>query len=69
LKRAIRKIATAKPSIFVTAFVLLAATVFFLGGGVYNLLAEPLIAIPIGSRILFFYPYQCMNKRFLKASW
>ncbi|MCZ2855570.1 MAG: hypothetical protein O2U62_00585 [Candidatus Bathyarchaeota archaeon] len=67
LKRAIRKIATAKPSIFVTAFVLLAATVFFLGGGVYDLLAEPLIAIPIGSRILFFYPYSVHEQAVLES--
>ncbi|NIV43434.1 hypothetical protein GWN49_00825 [Candidatus Bathyarchaeota archaeon] len=67
LKRGIRKLSTAKPSIFVTAFILLAATVFFLGGGVYDLLAEPLIAIPVGSRILFFYPYSVHEQAVLES--
>ena len=57
LQRAIRKVATAKPSIFVLASVIVALTVFFLGGGVYDLLADPIIAFPMGRRILFFYPY------------
>jgi hypothetical protein len=57
LQRAIRKIATAKPSVFVIASVIVASSVFFLGGGVYDLLAKPIIAFPTGRRILFFYPY------------
>lgn len=58
LQRAIRKVATAKPSIFVIASVIIAATLFLLGGGVYDLLANPLILVPITStRIIFFYPY------------
>jgi hypothetical protein len=27
-----------------------------LGGGVYDLLEKPLVAIPLGSNIIFFYP-------------
>jgi len=57
LQRTARKIATAKPSIFVITSVIVALTVFFLGGGIYDLLAQPIIAFPIGRRILFFYPY------------
>jgi len=57
LQRTARKIATAKPSIFVITSVIVALTVFFLGGGVYDLLAQPIIAFPVGRRILFFYPY------------
>jgi predicted neutral ceramidase superfamily lipid hydrolase len=57
LQRAARKVATAKPSIFVVTSVIIALTIFFLGGGVYDLLAEPIIAFPLGRRILFFYPY------------
>ncbi len=67
LQRAIRKIATAKPSIFVIASVIVASTVFFLGGGVYDLLAEPLIAVPIGRRILFFYPYSVHEQAVLES--
>jgi predicted neutral ceramidase superfamily lipid hydrolase len=57
LQRTARRIATAKPSVFVMTSTLVALTVFFLGGGVYDLLAQPLIAFPMGRRILFFYPY------------
>lgn len=57
LQRTAKKIATAKPSIFVIASILIALTVFFLGGGVYDLLADPITAFPLGRRILFFYPY------------
>ena len=67
LQRAIRKIATAKPSIFVIASVIVASTVFFLGGGVYDLLAQPLIAFPIGRRILFFYPYSVHEQAVLES--
>jgi len=67
LQRAIRKIATAKPSIFVIASVIVASTVFFLGGGVYDLLAEPMIAIPVGRRILFFYPYSVHEQAVLES--
>jgi len=67
LQRAIRKITTAKPSIFVIASVIVASTVFFLGGGVYDLLAEPMIAIPVGRRILFFYPYSVHEQAVLES--
>lgn len=67
LQRAIRKITTAKPSIFVIASVIVASTVFFLGGGVYDLLAQPLIAFPIGRRILFFYPYSVHEQAILES--
>lgn len=67
LQRAIRKIATAKPSIFVIASVIVASTVFFLGGGVYDLLAQPLIAVPMGRRVLFFYPYSVHEQAVLES--
>lgn len=67
LQRAIRKITTAKPSIFVIASVIVASTVFFLSGGVYNLLAQPLIAFPIGRKILFFYPYAVHEQAILES--
>lgn len=57
LQRTARRVATAKPSVFVMTSTLVALTVFFLGGGVYDLLAQPIIAFPMGRRILFFYPY------------
>ena len=57
LRRTYRKLTTAKPSVFIVATIVAGLSIFFLGGGVYDILEKPLIAIPIGSsQILFFYP-------------
>jgi len=67
LQRVWKKITTAKPSIFVIASIIVASMVFFLGGGVYDLLAQPIIAFPIGRRILFFYPYSVHEQALLES--
>jgi len=56
LRKTYRKLTTAKPSVFIVAAVIAGLSIFFLGGGVYDILEKPLIAIPIGSTVLFFYP-------------
>lgn len=60
LKRAYRKIATTKPSVFIVATAITAVSIFLLGGGVYDILegfaGNLFVGIPIGSRIIFFYP-------------
>lgn len=55
-RRAYRKITTVKPSLFVIAVTIAALSIFLLGGGVYDILEKPLVGIPVGRRILFFYP-------------
>jgi uncharacterized membrane protein len=59
-KRVYRKIATTKPSVFIVAAAIAALSIFLLGGGVYNILegfaGNLFVGIPIGSRIVFFYP-------------
>jgi hypothetical protein len=57
LRKTYQKIATAKPSIFVIAAIITAFSLFLLAGGVYDILEQPLAAIPFGRSILFFYPY------------
>lgn len=62
------KILTAKPSIFVTAVLVVAASIFLLGGGVYDLLIQPLFAIVAsGGRIITYYPYS-ISEQFLAES-
>lgn len=62
------KIVTAKPSIFVTAVLVVAASLFLLGGGVYDILEKPLLAIvAAGGRIITFYPF-AINEQFLVES-
>lgn len=56
LRKTYRKLTTAKPSVFIVAAIIAGLSIFFLGGGVYDILEKPLVAIPIGSTVLFFYP-------------
>jgi len=56
LRKTYRKLTTAKPSVFIVATIVAGLSIFFLGGGVYDILEKPLIAIPIGTTVLFFYP-------------
>jgi len=67
LQRAVKKIATAKPSIFVITSTIIALTVFLLSGGVYDLLAKPIVAFPMGRRILFFYPYSVHEQAVIES--
>jgi len=57
LRKAYWKILTAKPSIFIVAAIVTAFSLFLLAGGVYDILEQPLSAIPWGRSVLFFYPY------------
>jgi hypothetical protein len=62
------KMVTAKPSIFVTAVLAVAASLFLLGGGIYDLLQKPLLAVVgAGGRIITYYPYS-INEQFLVES-
>lgn len=51
------RILAAKPSIFIVAIIVTAVSLFLLAGGIYDILAQPLAAIPWGRKVLFFYPY------------
>ena len=56
LRRAYWRILTAKPSIFIVAAIVTAFSLFLLAGGIYQILVNPLSAISLSGRILFFYP-------------
>jgi len=55
-RKTYQKITTAKPSILLSALIVAGASIFLLGGGIYDIIEKPLIGIPVGQRILFFYP-------------
>ncbi len=57
LRKLYQRITSAKPSIFVIAVIITAFSLFLLAGGVYDILEQPLAAIPYGRTILFYYPY------------
>ena len=55
-RKTYQKITTAKPSVFLMAAIVAGASIFLLGGGIYDILEQPLLGIPMGRKILFFYP-------------
>ena len=68
IQKAYWKIVTAKPSLFLIAVVAVAVSIFFLGGGLYDLLEKPLVAaFASGGRIIFYYPYG-INEQFVAES-
>jgi len=69
LRRLWNKITTYKPSIWVISGVIIALSIFLLGGGIYDIIEKP---IPIGirgGRVITFYPYgineQLLGERLL----
>jgi hypothetical protein len=68
LQKTYGRIVTAKPSIFVVAAAVVAASLFLLGGGIYDVLIKPLVAIVAsGGRIISFYPFG-LTEQFLLES-
>jgi len=68
MRKTYRKMVTAKPSVFIVATIIAAFSIFLLGGGVYDILEKPLVAIPLGSRIVFFYPGTMHEQTILDSS-
>jgi len=68
MQKAYWKIMTAEPSILVIATLAVAASIFLLGGGIYDFLEKPLLAIVAsGGRLIVVYPY-ALNEQFLVES-
>lgn len=66
LQKLSTKLATYRPSQVLIAIIVMAAAIFLLGGGIYDILMNPVAAIPIGSgRFLTFIPYQIHDQVFL----
>jgi ABC-type uncharacterized transport system permease subunit len=59
---------TAKPSVLIFAVAVIAASIFLLGGGVYDILEKPFFAIFLeGGRFIGVYPYS-LNEQLLAES-
>jgi len=68
LQRTYWKIVTAKPSVLVFAVAVVAASIFLLGGGIYDILEKPYFAIFLeGGRFIGVYPYS-LNEQLLAES-
>jgi hypothetical protein len=68
LQKTYGRIVTAKPSIFIFAAAVLAVSLFLLGGGIYDALIKPIVAVVAsGGRVISFYPYG-LTEQFLLES-
>jgi len=68
VQKAYRKILTLKPSWSLIALIGVAASIFLLGGGVFNIIEKPFAVLPgLQGRLIFYYPYQ-LNAQILNES-
>jgi len=68
LQKTYWKLVTLKPSTILLATLAIAASIFLLGGGIYDILEQPIIAFRTQSgRIITYYP-QALNEQLLGES-
>ena len=68
LQKTYERILTAKPSLFVVGILVVGASLFLLGGGIYDVLIRPIVAIVAsGGRIISFYPYGITEQLLLES--
>jgi hypothetical protein len=67
LQKTYQRIVTLKVSTILLATIAIAASVFLLGGGIYDLLERPIIAFVSGGRPIIYYP-QALNEQLLGES-
>ena len=58
---------TAKPSAILLAVLVLSVSVFLLGGGIYDIVEQPIVAFVSAGKIIPFYP-QVLNEQLLGES-
>jgi hypothetical protein len=56
LSKWFRKISTAKPSTFLTTILLMGVAIFLFGGGLYDIIVQPLPSIYYQQKFYFLYP-------------
>ncbi len=67
LQKAYWRIVTLKPSTLLLSGLAIGASIFLLGGGIYDILEQPVIAFVSGGRIIPYYP-QALNDQLLGES-
>jgi len=67
LQRTYWRLVNVKPSTLLIAVTVTAASIFFLGGGIYDLLEQPAFAVFIQGRPIAVYPYS-LSEQFLGES-
>ncbi len=67
VQKAYWRLVTLKPSTIILAGIVVAASVFLLGGGIYDIIERPVVAFVSGGRIIPYYP-QGLNEQLLGES-
>lgn len=69
MRKTYQKILALKPPLFLIAMLTAALSIFLLGGGVYDILQQPIGIIPGGveGRWIFYYPF-AINEQILNES-
>jgi hypothetical protein len=68
LQKFYERIMTAKPSLFVVGILTVGVSLFLFGGGIYDILIQPIVAIVgSGGRIYGFYPYGITDQLLLES--
>ena len=67
MQKAYKRITTLRPSTLILSAIVMATSIFLLGGGIYNIVEQPIIAFVSGGRIIPFYP-EALNEQLLGES-
>jgi hypothetical protein len=62
-----RSVMRAKPPTFIIQLFVITLSIFLLGGGIYNILKDPFIAIPLQGRWFFYYPYTIHEQSYIES--
>lgn len=67
LQKMYEKILNYKLSWFFVGLIAVAASIYLLAGGIYNIIMEPIVAIVSGGTIISFYPYGITEQLLLES--
>jgi hypothetical protein len=67
LQKAYTRIITLKPPTLILSAIVMATSIFLLGGGIYDIVEQPIIAFVSGGRIIPYYP-EALNEQLVAES-
>jgi hypothetical protein len=67
LQKVYKRLTTLKPSTLVLSAIVMGTSIFLLGGGIYDIVEQPIIAFVSGARIIPFYP-EALNEQLVAES-
>ena len=68
LQKTYERLLTAKPSLFIVGILAVGLSLFLLGGGIYDILIQPIVAyVTSAGQIIGFYPYGLTEQLLLES--